>query len=80
MANAALFYNGSAWLPNSTAGVTVPSVGCYGTPGGVLDVENTTGVMSYFHVGTHTYIYVEIVSVNSTVLKMCSSVLPRYSY
>ena len=43
VANAALFCNGSAWLLNFTARVTVPPVNCYGTAGVYLTWRTPLG-------------------------------------
>ena len=74
--NATEYYNGTARFLNFTAKVASPSVSGYGTAGGVLDLENSTGVVSFLNLGVNTFVYVEVLPVNSTVLKLYFFVAP----
>ena len=74
--NATVFYNGTARFLNFTAKVTSPSVPGHGTAGGVLNLENSTGVVSFLGLGVNTLIFVEVLPENSTVLKMYFFVAP----
>ena len=74
--NATDYYNGTARLLNFTAKVASPSVSGYGTAGGVLNLKNSTGVVSFLNLGVNTFIYVEVLPVNSTVVRMYFFVAP----
>ena len=70
------YYSKTARLLIFTAKVASPSVSGYGTAGSVLDLENSRGVVSFLNLGVNTFIYVEVLPVNSAVLKMYFFVAP----